>query len=106
MSAHCNDHVDWGRIRPVCKNGRCEKRTILSVSNCHPNEGRLYWGCPRHGWSQWCEEGEYVPTQCEGDFIEATLLSEYVVPRNHSFAEHGVEDIVEEETIQQQSIPK
>ena len=100
-----DDPPEWGRIRPVCKkNSRCQKRTILSVSNLNPNQGRFYWKCSVHGWSEWCNGGDYTQTEQGGDYMHATLLSEYV-PRNVQQQQQQFEAEIEEESTKQDRQP-
>jgi len=50
---------------------------ILSVSS----EGRYYWKCPTHGWSEFTNVEDYVPQE-RAEFIEPTMIWGYVVPRH------------------------
>ncbi len=61
-------------LHPVCKNSRCRKRTVL----CVHNNGRFYWKCPKHGWSEWNSEHEWVPLE-RREMIEPVVLWEYEV---------------------------
>ena len=65
-------------LRPDCKNNRCRKRTILSVYTSHPFDGRFYWRCPTHGWSEWATENERMQSQQHGEIMEAKLLCEFI----------------------------
>ena len=68
----------------------CRKRTILSV---HTYDGRFYWRCPTHGWSEWACEQESMNYEQRGESVEAELLCEFI-PSMEAQNVQGSEDAI------------